>query len=154
MIAKEKIHELVDSFIEENEMFIVQLEINISNKITLVVDSMKGVGIDDCVNLSRMIESGLDREIEDFELEVSSAGISGPFKVIQQYHKNIGKDIEVVFKSGIKLKGNLLSVDEKGFNISYEKKVKSEDKKKKKLLVENKYFTFDETSKVYNLIKF
>jgi ribosome maturation factor RimP len=154
MIAKEKIHSLAEPFIEGNGMFIVQLEINSSNKITLVIDSMKGVDIDDCVNLSRVIESGLDRDAEDFELEVSSAGIGVPFKVIQQYHKNISKDIEVVLKSGIKIKGTLLSVDDQGFNISFEKKVKTEDKKKKQLLVENKYLLFEEASKVYNLLKF
>lgn len=154
MITKEKIHELIDAFIGAKEMFIVQLEISASNKIALVVDSMKGVGIDDCVDLSRLIESGLDREVEDFEMEVASAGIGVPFRVIQQYHKNIGKDIEIVLRKGLKIKGILLSVDDKGFNISFEQKVKIEDKKKKQLLVENKYFTFEETSKVYNLIKF
>jgi ribosome maturation factor RimP len=154
MITKEKIHKIVDPFIYENEMFLVQLEISTANKITLVVDSMKGVNIDDCVEISRLIESGLDRDIEDFELEVSSAGIGVPFKVIQQYQKNIGKDIEVVLKSGLKIKGILQGADENGFTISYKKKVKIEDKKKKQLLAENKYITFEEASKVYNIIIF
>jgi ribosome maturation factor RimP len=154
MIAKEKINELIDVFIRDNGMFIVQLDISPANKISLVVDSMKGVGINDCVDISRLIESGIDRETEDFELEVSSAGIGLPFKVIQQYHKNIGKDIEVVFKSGQKLNGKLLEVKDDGFVLSFQKRVKTEDKKRKQLLVDNKYFTFEETSKVYNFIKF
>lgn len=154
MIAREKIQELIDSYLESKEIFIVQLDVNSANKITLVVDSMKGVGIDDCVDLSRLIEGGLDRDSEDFELEVSSAGIGVPFKVVQQYYKNIGKDIEVVLKTGIKIKGVLESIDENGFTIKYEKKVKVEDKKKKQLLVENRYFKFDEASKVYDLINF
>jgi ribosome maturation factor RimP len=154
MIAKEEIHKLIDVFIKDNHMFIVQLDISPANKIILVADSMTGINIDDCVTLSRMIESGLDREVEDYELEVSSAGIGVPFKVIQQYHKNLGKDIEVVFKSGQKLHGILKEVKDDGFVLAFEKRVKVEDKKKKQLLVENKYFTFEETSKVYNLIKF
>jgi ribosome maturation factor RimP len=154
MIAKEKIQELINSYLAGNEMFIVQLEVSTANKISLVVDSFKGVGIDDCVDLSRLIESGLDREIEDYELEVSSGGIGVPFKVIQQYHKNLGKDIETILKTGIKLKGVLENVDDNGFTISYETKVKVQDKKKRQLLVENRYIRFDETSKVYNIIKF
>lgn len=154
MITKETIYNLIDAFIESNAMFIVHLDISTSNKISLVVDSMKGVGIDDCVNLSRMIESGLDRETEDFELEVSSAGIGVPFKVKQQYQKNIGKDIEVVLRTGLKIKGTLLEVSNDGFTISFEKKVKTEDKKRKQLLVENKFVKFDEASKVYNIINF
>jgi len=154
MITKDTIHNLIDAFIESNTMFIVHLEISTSNKISLVFDSFKGVGIDDCVNLSRMIESGLDRETENFELEVSSAGIGVPFKVIQQYQKNIGKDIEVVLRTGLKIKGTLLEVSNDGFTISFEKKVKTEDKKRKQLLVENKFMKFDEASKVYNIINF
>jgi ribosome maturation factor RimP len=153
MITKEKIFEHIRGLIEEKEVFIVFLEISTSNKITLVIDSMKGVGIKDCINFSRVIESGLDRETEDFELEVSSAGLGTPFKVMQQYYKNIGNEIETVLRSGIKLSGKLLDVNESGIMIEVQKKVKTEGKKKKQLLIENKGFTFDELSKVYNVVK-
>jgi ribosome maturation factor RimP len=153
MITKEKIFELIRGLIEAKDVFIVVLDINTSNKITLVIDSMKGVGLDDCIEFSKAIESGLDREIEDFELEVSSAGLGTPFKVLQQYYKNIGKEIEIILKSGIKLKGKLLDVNESALIIEELKRAKIEGKKKKQLLMENNRFNFDDISKVYNIVK-
>jgi len=153
MIVKEKIFDLIRHLLEEKDVFIVSLEVSIANKISLVIDSMKGVGIEDCIKFSRAIESGLDREIEDFELEVSSAGLGTPYKVLQQYYKNIGKEIEVVLKSGIKISGKLLEVNDSGIVVENQKRAKIEGKKKKQLVIENKGFTFDELSKVYNVVK-
>jgi ribosome maturation factor RimP len=153
MIKKENIFELIRGLIEAKDVFIVVLDISASNKITLVVDSMKGVGLDDCIELSKAIESGLDRETEDFELEVSSAGLGTPFKVLQQYYKNIGKEIETVLKSGKKFKGKLMDVNESGLVIEEQKTIKIEGKKKKQLVIENNSYTFDIISKVYNVVK-
>jgi ribosome maturation factor RimP len=154
MITKEQIQSVIDPFLEENGLFIVQLDVSLSNKISLIVDSMKGVGLQECVNLNRLIESGFDRESEDFELEVSSAGLGVPFRVLKQYQKNIGNELEVVLKTGNKLTGKLLEVNNLGIIIEIQKIVKTEDKKKKQLLVENKNFTFEEISKIYNSLKF
>jgi ribosome maturation factor RimP len=153
MITKEKIIELIGKLITEKEVFIVSLDVSLTDKITLVIDSMKGVGIDDCIEFSKAIESGFDREIEDFELEVSSAGLGTPFKVLQQYYKNVGQEIEIVLKSGIKIGGKLMDVNDSGIVAEVQKMVKIEGKKKKQLLIENKGFTFDELSKVYNIVK-
>jgi ribosome maturation factor RimP len=79
---------------------------------------MGGVTIEQCATLSRAIESNLDRETEDFELEVSSAGLGQPFKVVQQYYKNVGKEIEVDLNDGSKMKGILEEVFDGGITLA------------------------------------
>ena len=86
--------------------FIVEITVKPGNKIIVSIDSFTGIAIDDCVAISRSIEANFDRDIEDYELEVSSAGLTQPFKVFQQYQKNIGKNVEILFKNGQKLKQN------------------------------------------------
>ena len=95
MIEKEQILELIKDLVDEKEYFIVQLDISKTNKISLFVDSIKGININECVELSRKIERGLSREKEDFEVIVSSPGLDSPFKVPQQYTKNIGREVKV-----------------------------------------------------------
>jgi ribosome maturation factor RimP len=151
MIEKEKIHKLINDFIERNGIFIVSLNVNPANKITLLVDSMNGIRIDDCVQLSRVIESGLERDETNFELEVSSPGLDAPLKVEQQYLKNLGKEIEVFLQDGSKLIGKLLKADHEGFTIEEKKMVKIEGKKQ--VLLENKSYLFNNISKVKIVVK-
>ena len=96
IITYENIQNIVSSFIEGTDMFIVEIALSKSNNITVSIDSPQGVDIDTCVELSRYIEQHLDREQEDFELTVASAGLSEPFKVHKQYLKNIGKLVQVL----------------------------------------------------------
>ncbi len=91
MLSKEKILELIDPLLSGKEFFLISLDISHSNSIRLVIDSMRGVTIDDCVAFSRAIEHQLNRETEDFDIEVSSAGLTEPFRVREQYLKNSGK---------------------------------------------------------------
>jgi ribosome maturation factor RimP len=148
MITQARILGLIDSLIVDNELFVVSLEISLSNKIRLLVDSLKGIQIDDCVRLSRAIEQGLDREIEDFELEVSSAGLDAPFRVKQQYDKNIGREVDVIRRDGQKIQGKLLSANENSFSIEASRSVKVEGKKKKQISKENIELAYNEVSKV------
>lgn len=154
MLSKKKILGLIDSLLIEKELFIISLEINTANNIKLIVDSMKGVGIAECVALSRAIEHNLDRDEEDFELEVFSAGLTEPYTIKEQYLKNIGNEIEVVLKAGSKEKGILCAVNDEDFSIEQEKKVKVEGKKKKQQIKEIMSFTYAECSKVKSVIKF
>ncbi len=154
MITQAKILALIDSLMTENEFFVVSLDISASNKIRLLIDSMKGVQIDDCVKLSRAIEHGLDREVEDFELEVSSSGLDAPFKVRQQYNKNIGREVEVIQKDGQKIRGLLLIANENSFCIEADKRTKVEGKKRKQLIKEKIDLAYDEVSKVRVVISF
>ncbi|GAH40866.1 unnamed protein product, partial [marine sediment metagenome] len=114
---EEKIVKLINELVTEKDLFIVKLEVNTSNTIKLLVDSHKGIQINECVALSRSIENGLDREKEDFELTVSSPGLDSPFTVLQQYQKNIGREVKVKLHDGKKLQGILIQADDKGFSI-------------------------------------
>lgn len=154
MIEKKTIQDIIENIVNEKDAFLVDIKISTSNKINIEIDSLKGFTINDCVEVSRLIESKLDREEEDFELEVASAGLSEPFKVIQQYHKNLGKDVETLTKDGKKIKGILSSVSESGFEIEESKMVKVEGKKKKQNIIETHSFGFDEVKSTKIIIKF
>lgn len=154
MITKEKIQDIITETIKEKEAFIVDLSISSSNKINILIDSVKGFTIDDCVEVSRLIESKIDRDVEDFELEVSSAGLSEPFKVKEQYKKNLGNDVETITKGGIKIKGILSDVTDTDFEIEESKMVKVEGKKKKQNVIEKRRFAYDQVKSTKIVIKF
>jgi ribosome maturation factor RimP len=154
MVSKEKILDLIKDQLAEKELFIISLEISSSNNIKVIIDGMKGVSINDCVMLSRRIEHNLDRDEDDFELEVSSAGITEPFRIREQYLKNLGREVEVVLKNGLKETGKLINADDNRFGIKVEKWVRTEGKKKKQRISEIKYFDYQAGSKVRTVIKF
>ncbi|MBN1950362.1 MAG: ribosome assembly cofactor RimP [Bacteroidales bacterium] len=145
---------MIEALLTEKEVFIVSLEISTANKIRLIIDSFRGVTIDDCVAFSRAIEHNLDREEEDFELEVSSAGISEPFQIREQYLKNLGKDVEIQLTTGAKVSGKLVEVKEDGYIVEQIKKVTVEGKKKKQSISESLNFVFSEGHKVRLQLKF
>ena len=124
------------------------------DKIVVEIDHAEGVWIDDCVDLSRYIESKLNREEEDYELEVGSAGIGQPFKVLQQYIIHIGKEVEVLGKDGKKWTGVLTDANEENFTITVQVKVKPEGAKRPKLVEQNVTFVYDEIKYTKYLINF
>ena len=132
MIEKSKIKTIVEENIQDTDFFIVDISISSSNKIRVIIDGMKGVGIDDCVRISRAIESNFDREQEDFELEVSSFGIGQPLKKNLQYEKNLGRKIEITDENNIKHQGILKNHSENSITIEIIKKIKEEGAKRKK----------------------
>ena len=124
------------------------------DKIVVEIDHAEGVWIEDCVELSRFIESKLNREEEDYELEVGSAGIGQPFKVLQQYYIHIGQEVEVLTGDGRKLAGILKDADEEKFTVGVEKKVKLEGSKRPKLIEEDETFTYEQIKYTKYLISF
>lgn len=154
MIEKDLIKYIVDDFLQDTSMFLVDVSVRPGNVIVVEVDSDDSIGIDDCINLSRNIESKLDRDIEDFELEVGSAGVTSPFKIARQYKKNEGNEVEVLTKSGQKLSGVLKTSDDNGFVISITKMIKPEGAKKKIAVEEEHSFTYDEVKYTKYLIRF
>ena len=85
MIEKQKVKNLVEEWLKGKDYFLTDVIISEDDRIVVEIDHKEGVWIDDCVDLSKFIEANLDREVEDYELEVGSAGIGQPFKVFQQY---------------------------------------------------------------------
>jgi ribosome maturation factor RimP len=131
MINRDKIEAIVEEKIAGTDIYIVDVSVSSSNKILVLVDTDAGITVEECINLSRHIENSLDRELEDFELEVSSPGLSQPFKVHRQYMKNIGREVSLVTNDNSKVKGKLLSVSKDG--IELETLIIKKDEKKKKV---------------------
>ena len=100
MIDKVGILDLVCGFLEGTDKFLVDLHISKDNRINVSIDGDNGINIDDCIELSRYIESHLDREVEDFELNVASAGLDTPLKLLRQYKKNVGRSLRVELMTG------------------------------------------------------
>ncbi|WP_071147458.1 ribosome assembly cofactor RimP [Bacteroides ihuae] len=154
MIEKSIVCQIVEEWLEEKEYFLVEVTVTSDDKIVVEIDHAEGVWIEDCVELSRFIESKLNREEADYELEVGSAGIGQPFKVLQQYHIHIGSDVEVLTKDGRKLTGVLKEADEERFVVGVRKKMKTEGSKRPKLQEEDETFTYPEIKYTKYLISF
>jgi ribosome maturation factor RimP len=114
MITIEHITELVMQHIQGSDIFLVEVVVKPGNTVKVHVDKPEGISIDECVVISRFLNESLDRDVEDYSLEVSSPGLGGAFKVRQQYEKNLGRDIEVLYTDGIKVKGKLEKVTDEG----------------------------------------
>ena len=151
MITKEKIQILVEE-VMSSDMFIVDITVGTGNSILVSVDSDAGISVGECVQISRHIESSLDREVEDFSLEVSSPGLLLPLKVMRQYVKNIGREVEVVTKGGEKQKGILKSATIDGFELEFLAKGRVDGKKveETKMLT----YSFDQMKTVKIVISF
>lgn len=130
MIDKNAVKELVDTWLEGKDYFLTDLTISTDDRIVVEIDHKDGVWIEDCVALSRFIEDGLNRDEEDFELEVGSAGIGQPFKVHKQYEIHQGDTVEVLTAEGKKLIGTLADVQTESFTVTVTEKVKEEGKKR------------------------
>ncbi|TAJ14830.1 ribosome assembly cofactor RimP [Marinilabiliaceae bacterium JC017] len=154
MITTQQIEDLILEKLEADGAYVVELTVNPGNKIVVIIDSEKGVPISYCVEISRLIEHNLDREVEDFSLEVASAGLGQPFKVLRQYHKNVGRLVEVLSNDGEKFEGKLIAVTDNEFSIEIEKKVKVEGKKKKELQVSTHTFKYEGVKFVKDIISF
>lgn len=154
MIDKNAVSRIVDEWLENKDYFLVDVSVSPDDKIVVEIDHAEGVWIEDCVELSRYIESKLDREEEDYELEVGSAGIGQPFKVIKQYLIHIGKEVEVLTKTSVKYTGVMKFADENGFTITIQKKVKPEGAKRPKIVDEDLSFAYDEIKYTKYLISF
>ena len=154
MIDRQKVMELAEEWLADKEYFLVDVVISKDDKITVEIDHAEGVWIEDCAELSRHIESGLSRDSEDYELEVGSAGLGQPFKVVQQYRNHIGLEVEVLGKDGKKYKGILKEVNDESFVLSVTKKEKVEGAKRPQLVEVDLKFTYDEVKYTKYIIKF
>ena len=124
MIEKQKIQQLVEGYIRGTGLFLVSVKVSNANRIIVLADKNEGITIDECAAIHRHIENGLDRDKEDFELQVSSPGLDMPFAVIEQYIKNEGRKVEVIDNDGSKFAGKLKNVTEGGFELETEMKAK------------------------------
>ena len=128
-----KLVEVVEEHLAGSDVFIVECQCTPSNEITLVLDADSRVSIDTCVAVSRAVDAVFDRDVEDFSLTVTSAGIGEPLKLLRQYQKIVGSTMEILLKDGIKILATLDDATEQGITVSYDEKVAVEGRKRKEL---------------------
>ncbi|MBQ9640483.1 MAG: ribosome assembly cofactor RimP [Bacteroidaceae bacterium] len=154
MIDKSKVRDLALEWLTGREYFLVDVEVDNQNKITVEIDHRDGVWIEDCCELSKFIEAHLDRDVEDYELEVGSAGIGQPFKVLQQYVNSIGYDVELLTADGKKMEGSMKDATPEGFTVTVREKQRLEEKKRPVMVDVDKTFAYDEVKWVRSIIDF
>lgn len=154
MINKDTVRSIVEEWLDGKEYFLVDIEISPDDRIVVEIDHADGVWIEDCVELSRFIEDHLSRDEEDYELEVGSAGLGQPFKVAQQYHCFVCKDVEVLDADGKKYKGVLKAVEGNDFTVTVQEKQKVEGKKRPQLVETDYTFQMDKVKYTKYLINF
>ncbi|ADQ81028.1 protein of unknown function DUF150 [Paludibacter propionicigenes WB4] len=154
MILKTTINQIVENYLDNTDYYLVDVKVTQDNRISVEIDSFDGVSLEFCAELNRHIESQFDREVEDFELEVSSAGLTEPFKVLKQYEKNIGNEVETLTKGGKKLSGVLKEVHEDNFVLEIEKTEKPEGAKRKTTIIEDVTFSYEDIKYTKYIIRF
>lgn len=154
MIDKEFLISQTEEFLEGSDNYLAEVIIHPGNIISIEIDNDNGVNIDDCVKLSRYLESKLNRDEEDFELSVGSVGLTSPFKSVRQYKKHIGNEVEVLTKKGEKLSGILKTVTDNDFTVSTSKKIKLESAKRKTEVSNDLQFKYEEIKYTKYLIRF
>jgi ribosome maturation factor RimP len=153
MIDKAIVEKLVEEKLDD-KMFLVEVTVNQRNVINVFVDSYDGLTIEQCINISRHVEHSFDREEEDFELQVSSPGLSEKFKVKEQFYKYTGREIEVVTVSDVELEGVILTATEEEIILETSARELLEGQKKKQLVVKQHHLKYDEIKSAKAVISF
>lgn len=154
MIDKTALENFVKKELEGTKYFFVGVTVSPDNEIKVDIDSFGNVDIDFCVDLSRRIEEEFPREPEDYELEVGSAGFTSPFRVKEQYDKNIGNEVEVMARDGKKYTGILAEAGDDGFVIVATVKEKPEGAKRPVEVSKELRFSYDNVNSVKYVFKF
>ena len=141
---KNLVSELANAYLDGKPYELITCQVSADNRIVVEIDSYEGVDVDFCVELSHYLNEHLDREVEDYELEVGSVSITDPFKSLMQYRKNVGNPIEVLTADGRKLHGQLINVEDGFFEIEAEVLVQVEGKKKKQKELQTLRFAYPE----------
>ena len=130
MIDKLFVLDVIDRTLAGSDKFLVDLKISTDNRINVAIDGDNGITIDDCIELSRAIENSLDRDKEDFELNVASAGLDSPLRLKRQYRKNIGRDLAVTTMQDETLEGRLEAADEEQITLLLPRTKKSAEQQR------------------------
>jgi ribosome maturation factor RimP len=155
MISKDIIQTAVEEWLAKGDYYLVDVEMTADDRIIIEIDHADGVWIEDCADLSRFLQEKLGDELGDYELEVGSAGIGQPFKVIQQYRNHVGKDVEVLQKDGQKVQGVLKTVgDDETFVVTVKEKQHIEGKKRPVLVEVDKSFSISNIKYCKYLLNF
>lgn len=154
MIERNTVKTVVEEWLSGNDYFLVDVTFTPDDRIVVEIDHADGVWIEDCAELSRFMQERLGEELGNFELEVGSAGIGQPFKVVQQYENHIGKEVEVLDAEGKKVQGVLKRVDGRDFVVTVKEKQKLEGKKRPQIVDVDKTYNMDNIKYTKYLLSF
>jgi ribosome maturation factor RimP len=154
VITENKIRKLIAEKIEGTEYYILSLNIGPGNNIVVELENSGPVSISDCVDISRQIEHNLDRESEDFALQVSSPGIDKPLRDYRQYIKNVGRDLKIMLARGEEIEGTLKAATQEGIELHTARKERVEGKKKKEIIEETLKMGYHEIKQAKIIINF
>ena len=144
MTFKEKVKKLVDEGLAEHpDLFLIDMTITDSYKIIVTLDGDNGVQLQDCINVSRVIENNLDREEQDFALEVASAGVSAPLKLVRQYRKNIGRTLKIKTSSET-IEAKLLEVTDENITVEWSSREPKKIGKGKETVLHNEKIAYSD----------
>jgi len=144
MIDCQKIREVAESQLVGTDVFVVDCTCSSADEVELLVDSDTSVRLETCAALNRAINGALADDPADFSLTVASAGIGEELRCLRQYRKLVGRPVEVLLRSGVKILAVLVAVDETGITLTYEEKQTVEGRKRKQLVTVERSYGFDE----------
>ena len=154
MIDKTLLTQVVNEALAGTDLFVVSIAVSHDNVLDVTIDSLRGVTLDDCMTVNNAVLTAFDRDVEDYELNVGSYGISEPFVVKPQHWlKNMGSEVEVLTTEGRKLKGTLIAATEQAFTISTPTTVKVEGKKRPQLMDVETVLPYESARQVKAIIK-
>jgi len=154
MIDKKELTAVIEHALDGTKMFLVDVSVSGDNVIDVQLDSIESIAIDDCIAVNNAIHEAFDQDVEDYELTVGSYSLTAPFKVLKQYEKNLGGEVEVLTADGKKLKGTLTAATADGFTITVPTKTKVEGKKRPEMIDVEHTFKYDEIKYTKNIIQF
>lgn|SRR5690606_4599599 len=155
MLNNSVVQSLIDKGLEERpDLFLIDFTISTDNKINVILDGDNGVSVEDCIFISRAVEHNLDREEEDFALEVASAGATSPLVNKRQYKKNIGRLLEVKSKSNDKIEANLVDADDAHITLEWKAKEPKPVGKGKIIVNKQSKIAYDDILEAKVVIKF
>lgn len=154
MITKEHIQQLADKHLENTNIFVTGIKIGSDNHINVFIDGDEGVTIKDCVTLSRAIEGSLDRERDDFALDVSSHGATTPLVMPRQFKRHVGRDFEIKLLNGDKAEGTLVNCSEEKLTLEYSTRENKPVGKGKVTVIKQKEVPFSEIKEAKIKLKY
>lgn len=154
MLTKENLEQVVAAKLAGTDYCLIEIFFRENNVIVVEIDSKSSIDIDFCAELNRHIVAEFAGEIDDYELEVGSVGLTSPFKTLFQYEKNVGNEVEVLSVDGRKICGTLVEATPEYFLVETEKKIRREGEKRKVLVKETEKFTYESVKYTKYLIKF
>lgn len=154
MLVEEQIKRIISEEAQKLNLFLIDIKISSSTVINVFVDSIKGVTIKECALLSSVIKEKLNKYVDDYALEVSSPGLDKPLILPVQYEKNLGKNLDIVTKDGLKKTGRLKNVLKEGIEIESEEMQNNKSGKKKKCITKKIAFAFNEIKSAKVVVSF